>query len=263
MLLYEVYFGGRMTKEIQFLIKMKQFKLYEGFPNLQTAIFLQDDLDDRFTHNDYIDLLASTLLYHQIVENMLKSLLTQCYYLDIFNLYPIEKQQEKIPKYFRKKLNLLKVKDEFDNKEEFLTKCSELNTLRNNLAHKFIDMNRDELVSNMNIIKKIYHRIRDIYVSNTFRIYNYIQNISDDYSNYVRREQDYLEDIIEIGNIIMRKWDEFYYDDYGIYISIYVYLYNRINPEDSLDINYILEEIHYSHLKKEDVFRYLRIEQIS
>jgi hemolysin activation/secretion protein len=45
-----------MTNEIQFMIEMRQFPLYAGLPNLQTSIFLQDDLDDRFTHNDYIDL---------------------------------------------------------------------------------------------------------------------------------------------------------------------------------------------------------------
>lgn len=229
-----------MTNEIQFLIEMRQFPLYAGFPNLQTSIFLQDDLDDRFTHNDYIDLLASTLLYHQIVENMLQSLMTQYYYLEKFNLYPHSKKEVEIPNGFWEKLNLLKdLEDRFDCKKEFIRKCSWLNKLRNDLAHKFIHMNREELISKMNTTKKVYHRIRDIYASNTFRIYNQVQSQSKNYMDYICYKKDYSIDITEIGDIIKRDWDGFYYEDYGIYISLYVFLYNRKNPEDIRKISWM------------------------
>lgn len=67
-----------MKESLSIIIEACEYSVYYGLDDtLHSLIMIQDEIDDRFKKNEYIDLIACTLLYHQMVEKFIQSLIKQ------------------------------------------------------------------------------------------------------------------------------------------------------------------------------------------
>ena len=167
------------------LEKMKKFDLYQGMDKLNDVIMMQDEVDDRFVENDLIELLSCTMIYHQIVECMIHSLLIHYEYIKALEKNSYMKSKYRNIKGFgrlKNEIEKLNFGDFFENKKEFLKECGELNKLRNKLAHEIIGNNHGKLIAEINKVKTVYHNIQSIYQTTAVKIFNYIHKQIDDFS---------------------------------------------------------------------------------
>lgn len=138
---------------------------------------LEDSIDERFRENDLISLISSTLVYHQLIESMMYSLLIHFKYLeDIKNDSVSNKNLKKLNR-FTEVLGKVKELDNnelFEEKEEFVEKCSKINKLRNKLAHEIIKSNEKNLIKKVNEVNELYHEIQHLYETVAKRIFDYI-----------------------------------------------------------------------------------------
>lgn len=98
-----------MRTILERFIAASKYSIYYGIDDsLKSLIQLQDEIDERFARDDYIDLITFTLLYHQMVEKFIESLILQYdfsiyirkgYKIDSLTDYYYKKNPKRIKKY--------------------------------------------------------------------------------------------------------------------------------------------------------------------
>lgn len=163
--------------------EMQSFDLYQGLNN--KIIMMEDRIDNRFYINDLFDLVSCTLLYHQLIECMMYSLLIHFKYLDeLINNKLSDEKNISIDGFANilKKIKKIKYVEFFEEKEELVKVCNKINKLRNKMAHGIINYEEKEMIRKMNEVKNIYHYIQNMYQTVSIRIFNYVHNEINDFS---------------------------------------------------------------------------------
>jgi len=84
---------------------------------------LNEMADKSFARNTFEDMLAATLMYHQIIEAMCMHLLDDCHFFIQLSVYPAEIEFKVLPdKMFGYYIKELKTSISFPNKDEFIEK---------------------------------------------------------------------------------------------------------------------------------------------
>lgn len=163
--------------------RMQNFDLYQRLDN--KVIKFQDRIDDIFCEDDLFNLTSCTLVYHQLIECMMNSLIIHFVYLDELLSDKISNENSTRIDGFAKTLEKVKEIDNiefFKEKDEFIEECYKINKLRNVLAHEIIKCDENEIIRRMNEVKNIYHSIQHMYQTIAIRIFNFIHNDIDDFS---------------------------------------------------------------------------------
>lgn len=251
-----------MKKEIKFLIEMDRFTKYEGFSDLQINILLQDDIDERFKKNDFIDLVACILLYHQIIDNMLTSLIIQNKYIVKLNRYPKNIGEIKIPKNFAKKVEFLKKRQDIlgcTHIRQFLIECRKINHLRNEVAHEFVKCKREDITYKLNKVKERYHYIQELYQFISTEAYNMLKDKIWNFEKYLRPSTYTDKDKEELRKYILQNYDEMNLFSNSIAMGIYIYLYKEEFDIKINNIDEFWDEVLHGRIQKEEILGLLHI----
>lgn len=126
---------------------------------------LDDMANDAFSKGTIEGYLATLLIYHQLCDEMAQLLIRDSQFFLQLSVYPTEiKFQNHKPIMFGKVLSELEYAIEFEGKNEFITKCRELNTLRNKIVHKLTKQTSlNDLKKQLGSINKLYTEIWTIF----------------------------------------------------------------------------------------------------
>lgn len=152
-----------MDYGIELMLEIADMDMYYGLGNnLNRIIRIEDMVNTRFD-NDYFDLLSAMLIYHQIVEELMKSLIAIGNFNTRLNLFP-----QKMP-----------IKIKFDR--EFYKLVKEL----------------EEGVEFENT-KDEYEKIQHIYASVALNFFNYVNKNLNKISRYIDYSKNYDEDLKQL-----------------------------------------------------------------
>ncbi len=264
-------------------IAASKYSIYYGLDDSLTSLVqLQDEIDDRFKKNEYIDLITCTLLYHQMAEKFIESLIlqhdssifiTKGYSNDSLTEYFYKNNPKRVKKYmtintfsFKRKCldNLVHNNGyKFKDATDFLNKSKYLNDVRNNIAHAAIRNDQKEVIHKLNRIKGYYHRIKEIYITATFDAYHNIiawmnEQIRDEstISCFSKDDLDQLavyirENFNSFDHLESKGWNT---------IELYEKVYNNIHSShEIIDLDYILRGYVYECLSEEETLKLLRL----
>lgn len=124
-----------------------------------------DEAYEKGTIEGYI---ASLLIYHQITEEMIKIILEYSRFFIQCSIYPTElffkAEKDKMYGYY---LNELERTISFEEKDEFIAKCKEINHIRIDIVHKLTQKNSiGEVTKKMEKVKKVFDELYELF-SNT------------------------------------------------------------------------------------------------
>lgn len=139
-----------------------------NWPSFERPSFLDElaDLADAaFAKETTEGYLASLLIYHQLCEEMILLLIEDAIFFINLSIHPQKMSlmpQQRLT--FGQLMKRLKELMSFDNKEEFIGKCKELNDLRNSIAHRLTEhRSLSELKNNTSEVKNLYYEIFDMF----------------------------------------------------------------------------------------------------
>lgn len=112
----------------------------DKWPNLQlpeNLELLNELADGSFSSQTLSGMLASVLMYHQIIEAMCQHLLENCHFQIQLSVYPAMidfsiKENKMLGSYVQELKNSIS----FHKKDDFIKKVTEFNGIRNDLIHK-------------------------------------------------------------------------------------------------------------------------------
>lgn len=156
-------------------------------PNFLTEL---DDLANNALKNDSLEgYLAALLIYHQLCEEMIRLLVDDAQFFIQLSVFPNEiifHQKKKAT--FGQDLDLLRHTVSFQEKDEFINNCEELNKLRIEIVHNLVRQNTlKDIKSRLGKVKTLYGDIFDLFVAvhDKWRVtfHNFKKNIDwdDDY----------------------------------------------------------------------------------
>lgn len=134
---------------------------------------LNEMADESFASRTFSGMLASVLMYHQLIEAMCLHLLEDCHFLIQLSVYPATIQFS-IPKNKMLGVYISGLKDSisFHGKEAFLEKVTSFNVIRNEAIHKMRKNNLEQISGNLRDAKRIFDEIFDLYdeIQDDFRV---------------------------------------------------------------------------------------------
>ena len=176
-----------MAYKHELIARIKDFNKWPAFDRPDFLQELNTVGDDAFSKGTVEGYLASILIYHQITEEMIKLLLECCDFLIQVAIFPAEIQFKRNGRrMFGQILDNLEKSVSFEKKEEYISKCKELNEIRIRMVHR---LTRKSSLQN---IKDQSSRIKGIFDN----IYCLFEEIHDDFKVSFNR---YKKDI---------DWDE-------------------------------------------------------
>ena len=147
------------------------------WPSFERPLFLDelaDVADDAFAKNSIEGYLASLLIYHQLSEEMVRLLLKDAQFFIRLSVFPAEIHfPEKKRLMFGQLIDELKGTISFRGKDEFISKCMELNNHRIDIVHK---LTKRSSLSNVGTqiaqVKKLYYEIYGLFdgIHDEFRV---------------------------------------------------------------------------------------------
>ena len=236
---------------------------YKLGEDVKSLILLQDEVDDRFKTNDYINLIACTILYHQIVDKFIESLI----YQRVFLLGSRIQSKVIIDSSYSKKLNKLeKMINEFgtyfDHDELFIEKARCFNDLRNEVAHHAIKTDNREVINKMNLVRKDYHLLQNIYQTASIDIYNSINSKRKSFINNPNKSLFTKKNIDKLRKHISNNAESAGYisEVLSDVIHLYKVMYeNTYKDSIGIDINQTILGIDYGFITVDELLRGLRI----
>lgn len=164
--------------------------------------------DAEFARGEVTGYLSSTLIYHQIFENLISILGKHSnLYLKIA-IYPRETHCKKILEeeisFFKKAKHLRKILS-FQALDDFVNECIKFNKNRNKFVHKLLKIEDDEIGNVSEIIKISKDKILGLFVDCYNEINDYIEDVGYD-----------LDSVIDIQEILgdeLINYDDIYKDD--------------------------------------------------
>ncbi len=192
-----------MEYEVELMLKVADMSFYHGIrSNLTSLIKLQDEVDKRF-NEDFFDLLSATLLYHQIIEILLESLVSINEFNSQLNLFPQKVNQN----HFRRRsfyqlIQQVKKCYEFERKNEFIVLAEEFNQKRNRIVHRTLkeDVIKEKSINELKNIKNMYHCIQKIYQDTATSFFDYVDANFTNTSMYLKPDKDYSRDLDFLSN---------------------------------------------------------------
>ena len=149
---------------------------FDKWPNLQLPENLQllnELADESFSTQTVSGMLASTLMYHQIIEAMCLHLLENCHFQIQLAVYPAMidfsiKENKMLGRYVQELKNSIT----FHKKDDFIKKVTEFNDIRNDLIHKMRKNNPKTIIEKAKDIKQIFDEVFELYdeIQDDFRV---------------------------------------------------------------------------------------------
>ncbi len=126
-----------MAYKHELIARIKDFNKWPAFDRPDFLQELNTVGDDAFSKGTVEGYLASILIYHQITEEMIKLLLECCDFLIQVAIFPAEIQFKRNGRrMFGQILDNLEKSVSFEKKEEYISKCKELNEIRIRMVHR-------------------------------------------------------------------------------------------------------------------------------
>ena len=148
----------------------------DKWPNLQLPENLQllnELADESFSSQTLSGMLASVLMYHQIIEAMCQHLLENCHFQIQISVYPAMidlsiKENKMLGRYVQELKNSIT----FHKKDDFIKKVTEFNDIRNDLIHKMRKNNPKTIIEKAKDIKQIFDEVFELYdeIQDDFRV---------------------------------------------------------------------------------------------
>lgn len=148
----------------------------DKWPNLQLSEnleLLNELADESFSTQTVSGMLASTLMYHQIIEAMCLHLLENCHFQIQLAVYPAMidfsiKENKMLGSYIQELKNSIS----FHKKDEFIKYVTNFNNIRNDLIHKMRKNNPEVIFEKTKNLKQIFNEIFELYdeIQGDFRV---------------------------------------------------------------------------------------------
>ena len=125
-----------------------------------------DEVANKAFSKDSIEgYLASLLIYHQLCEEMVRLLLRDAQFFIQLSVFPAEILfPEKSKPMFGQLIGELKATISFEGKDEFITKCTELNEHRIDIVHRLTKRSSlVDLKAQISQVKKLYDEIYELF----------------------------------------------------------------------------------------------------
>ncbi len=149
---------------------------FDKWPNLQlpeNLDLLNELADESFSSQTLSGVLASLLMYHQIIEAMCQHLLENCHFQIQLAVYPATidfsiKENQMLGSYVQELKNSIT----FHKKYDFIKKVTEFNGIRNDLIHKMRKNNPKTIIKKAKNIQQIFNEIFELYdeIQDDFRV---------------------------------------------------------------------------------------------
>ena len=148
----------------------------DKWPNIEipeNLELLNEMADESFASQTFSGLLASVLMYHQLIEAMCLHLLEDCYFLIQLSVYPatinfLIPENRMLGNYVKELKNTVS----FYKKDEFLEKVTSFNAVRNEAIHKMRKSNLEKISESLRSAKSLFDEIYDLYdeIQDDFRV---------------------------------------------------------------------------------------------
>ena len=116
---------------------------------------------------------ASLLMYHQVIEAMCMHLLGDCRFFIQLSIYPtiieFKIPEKRMLGYY---IDELKNSIEFNNKENFIQKVNDFNSIRNKIVHEMTRKNIAVVSTELSCVKNRFDEIFELYddIQDDFRV---------------------------------------------------------------------------------------------
>lgn len=148
----------------------------DKWPNLQlpeNLELLNELADESFSSQTLSGVLASLLMYHQIIEAMCQHLLENCHFQIQLAVHPATidfsiKENQMLGSYIQELKNSIT----FHKKDDFINKVTEFNGIRNKLIHEMRKNNPKTIIEKAKNIQQIFNEIFELYdeIQDYFRV---------------------------------------------------------------------------------------------
>ena len=149
----------------------------EKWPSFERPLFLDelDDVaDDAFARNSIEGYLAALLIYHQLCEEMVRLLLKDAQFLIQLSVFPTELHfAEKKRLMFGQLIDELRATIVFEDKDEFISKCLDINSHRIDIVHRLTKRSSlSDVGSQIAQVKTLYSEIYALFdgIHDWFRV---------------------------------------------------------------------------------------------
>lgn len=255
-----------MRDVAEMFLKASEYKTYYKLDEtLHSMILLQDEIDDRFVKNEYVDLIACTLLYHQMVEKFMYSLIEQGQFRKQL-FYGSPKRYKNKADTFSTKCNLLRmvVQDGyfFEESKTFIKMANKLNRIRNEIAHSAIRNDKEKIIFKLNEVKENYHKLQEIYQRASVKTFD---DVIEWMKSLVNSEQDYsCDDLEKIRAYILDNTVRLNHYDFQFKLVVEMFgkinfLINNEEPADNLP--HIIEGYDYGFATLKDILEELKLKK--
>ncbi len=195
-----------LTYELELIFDLMDNDPYLGFENLKNIIDYHDELSE-IKEPLYTDVLASAIIYQQLVEKLLLSLI---------NKNEIYTKVKNFPsKYIVKSLNIKQFGNvikmakgiyNFENKDKLINHCNRLNKIRIQMAHYITEIKRLQLIEYYSEIKKLYSEIFEVCQKEIFDFANNIHDKLMKPETYMISPIDnYVKDKLELYSVLRKR----------------------------------------------------------
>ncbi len=149
----------------------------DKWPSVDRPDFL-DDLnsiaDEVFTKNTIEGYLAALLIYHQLCEELIRLIIKDAQFFIQLSVFPAEIEFPiKRKMMFGQLIEQLETTISFDEKEQFIKKCTELNKLRIEIVHNLTKTTSlNQITTQVAQVKNLYDEIFELFegIHDYFRV---------------------------------------------------------------------------------------------
>lgn len=205
-----------------------------GFRNLRDTIW-HDDFADDLDKGKYHEMIASVFIYQQVIEELLRALISKHEMYVLAGLFPIKYEiNECKVQYFGQVVEKVKDIFDFEKKNELINLCKEVNSMRNVLAHSMIKSDKHKITEKCQNIEKIYRKIHEICQEQNYLFQDVIQEKLNNAGQYlISKVDEYKRDLEEIEKIIKknRKKEHLFCNldwDTRKYCLLYIFLFEFV-----------------------------------
>jgi len=180
-----------LSLEVQLLFRMTDVKAFYGFPKSVELVRVSDHFKEKDLQDDVAVVLAKTVCYEQIIENMIISLDEQDKFWRKINGYS---NTPKVKKHYER-LELMNEFINFDKKDEMQKLCDDFRERRNSLAHDILEKRMEEWVNLYSDVDDRYEEIVCMYQEQDCIFLNRIIEKLSNPQLFLMKDKDYQRDI--------------------------------------------------------------------
>lgn len=185
----------------------------EEDPNKEMINTLFELVEESYSKHTFEGYIASLLISHQLVEEIIKWILDECQFYVQVNLldteidFKIQKNRS-----FGYYLSELERALEFPQKEELIEKCKEFNIIRIEIVHRLTKLRSiTDIESKVKNAKTLFDEIYDLY-TDTLSFFSSAFKEIRKYGDWIYVYEEYEEELIELkekDNSISKQEEEY------------------------------------------------------